>query len=280
MAIPAKQIGWSQKANLLWQISKQLEILTQVAGNSIAPTSTTTTTVPPTTTTTTSSSSTTTTSTSTSTSTTTTTTTVSPTTTTTTTTAIPTVTIGTQVWMGENLDVTTYQNGDPIPEVTDPAAWAALTTGAWCYLNNDPAYGPIYGKLYNWYAVNDPRGLGPVGYHVPTLTEYTTLGDYLGGQAVAGGALKEAGFTHWDSPNTGATNSSGWTGLPGYLRLSDGTFGALVLNTFGYWWTSSENSPGNSNYVWLYTQYSTFYYTSPTYYLNPKYGFSVRCLQN
>ena len=279
MAIPARQIGWSQKSNLLWQISKQLEYLTGVlykgtttTTSSTSSTTSTTTTASPTTTTTSTSS------------TTTTTTTASPTTTTTTTTGIPSVTIGTQVWMDRNLDVTTYQNGDVIPQVTDPTAWAGLTTGAWCYLNNDPTYGPIYGKLYNWFAVNDPRGLSPVGYHVPSLVEYTTLSDYLGGDLVAGGALKEAGFAHWNSPNTGATNSSGWTGLPGYTRLSNGTFGALVLNTFGYWWTSSQNSPGNSYYVWLYTNYEAFVGVPPSSpagsYLDPKYGFSVRCLQN
>ena len=122
--------------------------------------------------------------------------------------------IGTQIWMTRNLTVSQYRNGDIIPEVTDPAAWAALTTGAWCYYNNDPANGPIYGKLYNWYAVNDSRGLAPNGYHIPTTTEWTTLTNTLGGLSLAGGDLKEAGITHWSDPNTGATNNSGFTGLP------------------------------------------------------------------
>jgi hypothetical protein len=88
---------------------------------------------------------------------------------------IATTTICDQTWMVKNLDVDHYRNGDPIPQVTDPAAWAALTTGAWCYYYNDPAIGAIYGKLYNWYAVNDPRGLAPVGWHIPTEPEWITL---------------------------------------------------------------------------------------------------------
>ena len=127
---------------------------------------------------------------------------------------IPTVTICDQVWMAKNLDVTTYRNGDVISQVTDPTAWNALTTGAWCYYNNDPANGTIYGKLYNWYAVNDPRGLAPTGWHIPTEGELIALSDCLGGQEVAGGKLKETGTAHWLSPNI-ATNETGFTALPG-----------------------------------------------------------------
>src|ERR1035437_4904310 len=130
--------------------------------------------------------------------------------------SIPSVTICTQSWMLKNLDVSTYRNGDLIPEVTDGSAWSALTAGAWCWYNNDSATNAsTYGKLYNWYAVNDPRGLAPTGWHVPSDAEWTTLSTCLGGNAVAGGAMKETGTTHWTSPNTGATNSSGFTGLPG-----------------------------------------------------------------
>jgi uncharacterized protein (TIGR02145 family) len=133
------------------------------------------------------------------------------------------VTIGTQIWTNKNLDVTTYRNGDPIPQVTDPTAWAGLTTGAWCYYNDDPANGAIYGKLYNWYAVNDPRGLAPAGWHVPTETEWQTLIGTLGGASVAGGEMKSTGTTYWGSPNTG-TNSSGFSALPGGLRDVGGNF--------------------------------------------------------
>src|SRR5690242_1829855 len=91
---------------------------------------------------------------------------------------VPSVTIGNQVWMLKNLDVTTYRNGDPISQVTDSTQWVGLTTGAWCYYNNDPANNVVYGKLYNWYAVNDPRGIAPLGWHIPTDAEWTTLSTF------------------------------------------------------------------------------------------------------
>ncbi len=147
------------------------------------------------------------------------------------------LTIGTQQWMEKNLDVTTYRNGDLIPYVTDPAVWAGLTTGAWCYYNNDPSNNGTYGKLYNWYAVNDPRGLAPVGWHVPTDAEFTTLTTYLGGESVAGGKMKVTGTTTWVTPNTGATNTSGWAGLPGGYRTNDGAFANVGYN--GTWWSAS-----------------------------------------
>jgi len=212
--------------------------------------------VPDPTTTTTSSSSTSTTSTSTSTST-------SSSTTTTTTVACPNctpqdVTIGSQIWTGCNLDVATYRNGDTIPQVTDPVAWAALTTGAWCYYNNDSANGVIYGKLYNWYAVNDPRGLAPTGYHIPSDAEWTTLTDYLGGLTIAGGKMKQVGLCNWETPNTDAIDSSGFTGLPGGFCSVNGSFSLIGRNS--YWWSSSET---NTVDAW----YRTLYYN---------HGFAVR----
>src|SRR5690606_33259564 len=118
---------------------------------------------------------------------------------------------------------------DVIPQVTDPTIWGNLTTGAWCYYNNDPANEIIYGKLYNWYAVNDPRGLAPVGWHIPSDSEWTILTDYLGGFEVAGGKMKETGTTHWANPNIGADNSSGFTGLPGGYRA----YNSAEFNTIG-----------------------------------------------
>jgi uncharacterized protein (TIGR02145 family) len=146
------------------------------------------------------------------------------------------VVIGDQTWSLYNLDVTKYRNGDTIPQVTDQTEWNNLTTGAWCYFNNDSANGTIYGKLYNWYAVNDPRGLAPTGWHIPTQTEWNTLRTYLGGSTVAGGPLKEVGTTYWNSPNTGATNTSGFTALGGGTRL--GSFIGLKGNAL--FWTSTE----------------------------------------
>jgi uncharacterized protein (TIGR02145 family) len=184
---------------------------------------------------------------------------------------LPSVTIGTQTWMLRNLDVTTYRNGDPIPEITDQTQWNNLTTGAWCYYNNDSANGAIYGKLYNWYAVNDPRGLAPVGYHVPSLAEYILLRDYLGGASIAGGALKETGTTHWQSPNTGATNSSGFTLLGSGVR----TFFFTWLNQYSDSWTSTDGGYGGN---FVYAGYSSAGLSNSTT-LSTK-GSAVRCLKD
>ena len=161
------------------------------------------------------------------------------TTTTTTTIFIPTVTIGTQLWTTSNLGVTTYRNGDPIPEVTDPTEWAGLTTGAWCYYNNDSANGAIYGKLYNWYAVNDARGLAPSGFHIPSNAEWSTLISFLGGTSVAGGKMKSTGTSLWLSPNGGATNESGFSGFPSGRRIPNGS--SVFIRSYGYWWSRSDN---------------------------------------
>jgi uncharacterized protein (TIGR02145 family) len=217
-----------------------------------APPTTTTTSTSSTTTTSTSSTSSTSTS-----STTTTTTTLTPTTTTTTTIfSFPTVTIGTQTWTLENLEVTTYRNGDVIPQATTQSqlnAYSLTEEGCWSYVTYNGVNGITYGKVYNWYAVNDIRGLAPIGYHVPSSTEWNTLITYEGGSSVAGGKLKEVGTTHWLSPNTGASNSSGFTALPGGLNITTGT----VLNPpsnlgyFTYFWTSTPATTTNANNVFL-----------------------------
>lgn len=148
----------------------------------------------------------------------------------------------TENWAFENFDGTTFRNGDPIPEVTDNAAWAALTTPAWCYYDNDPANGQIYGKLYNWYAVNDPRGLAPEGWRIPTNNDWASLKFCLGGD-FTGGKMKTTGDVTnntglWQSPNASATNESGFGGLPGGRRGFNGSFINLAQN--GFWWSSSE----------------------------------------
>jgi len=188
--------------------------------------------------------------------------------------APPTVVIGDQTWITENLDVDTYADGTAIPQVTDPIEWAALTTGAWCYYNNDPANEAIYGKLYNWYAVNDSRGLAPTGYHVPTDAEWTTLTTYLGGEDVAGGKLKEMGIVHWNTPNTAATNESLFTGLPGGYRTNDGTFNSIGY--VGSWWSSSENDTALAWFRYLNNYYGNAYRSN--YYKT--HGFSVRLIKN
>jgi|SRR5688572_4557915 len=153
----------------------------------------------------------------------------------------PSVSICCQRWMTRNLNVATYRNGDAIPNVTYGDDWLLLTTGAYCYYDNDSAtYAATYGKLYNWYAVNDPRGLAPEGWYIPTDFEWTTIGTCLGGDVVAGGPMKEIGTTHWTTPNTGATNLSGFTSLPGGYRASNGTF--YSISSYGKWWTSTEDN--------------------------------------
>ena len=125
--------------------------------------------------------------------------------------------IGTQVWLKENFKGTHFANGDPIPNITGQTEWEAATSPAYCYYNNDIKNAETYGALYNWYVASDNRELIS-GFHVPSEEEFRIIANYLGGQSVAGGKMKEAGFAHWTQPNTGATNSSGFTGLPAGVR--------------------------------------------------------------
>lgn len=184
-------------------------------------------------------------------------------------------TIGDQVWSITNLNVSRYRNGDIIPHVTDDIEWINLTTGAWCWYNNDSStYAAIYGKLYNWYAVNDPRGLAPLGWHIPTDAEWTTLVNYLGGSAVAGSAMKQTGTNLWNSPNLSATNASGFSGLPGGVRFAYGTFD--FIRVYGIWWSASEDNATNA---WFrYFDYSNA--TAPRSTDLKSLGFSVRCVRD
>lgn len=182
-----------------------------------------------------------------------------------------TVTIGTQTWMVENLKVTKYRNGSTIPNVTDNTAWSNLTTGACCDYNNIASNSITYGKLYNWYAVNDSNNIAPTGWHVPTDAEWTILTTYLGGETVAGGKLKEAGKTHWDI-STDATNESGFTALPGGYRInSNGAF--LFIRSAGYWWSSGIDPViRHLNYDYSYVDKFNSY--------NKQVGYSVRCVKD
>jgi uncharacterized protein (TIGR02145 family) len=203
--------------------------------------------------------------------------------------SLPNVTIGTQVWQSTNLDVATYRDGTPIPQVTDPTAWANLTTGAWCYYNNDPANNATYGKLYNWYAVagihdNDPNTpnkiLAPLGWHVPSDAEWTNLSTFLGGETVAGGKMKstgtiQAGTGLWQNPNTAAINESGFTGLPAGYRDNNGTL-FDTIGYDGYWWSSSESNTASAWFRLL--NYSTGDATRTNGI--KELGFSVRCLRD
>jgi len=184
-----------------------------------------------------------------------------------------TVTIGTQVWMKENLKVTHYRNGVAIPNVTDGATWAGLTTGAYCEYNNDVNNVSTYGRLYNWYSVADSRNIAPTGWHVPTDAEWQTLVDYLGGSSVAGGKMKEVGYAHWLNPNTGANNESGFSGLPGGYRYSDGTYQSIGGSA--YFWSSTEGSSNSAWYRYLHYDYSGVGRLTS----DKRLGFSVRCVK-
>jgi uncharacterized protein (TIGR02145 family) len=165
-----------------------------------------------------------------------------------------TVKIGNQWWMAENLRVTKYQNGTVIPEVTTDGSlgysgeWNALTSGAYCNYNNNTSSGEEYGKLYNFYAIADSGKLCPANWHVPTNDEWTIMETYLGGGDIAGGKLKENGIAHWESPNVGATNESGFKALPGGYRqsfklMSGSTF--YAIGSTGSWWSSTEYESDN-----------------------------------
>jgi uncharacterized protein (TIGR02145 family) len=183
-----------------------------------------------------------------------------------------TVTIGTQEWMAENLKTTKYNDGSAIPNVTDNPAWAALTTGAYCWYNNDIGKKAYYGALYNYYAVVDSRNLCPSGWHIPTDAEFTTLTTYLGGENVAGGKLKAN--TLWTSPNTGATNESGFSAFPSGYRGYSGTF--VNINDHGLWWSSTKYSSSNVWYRVLRYNYSNVNRSRD----NERNAFSVRCLKD
>jgi uncharacterized protein (TIGR02145 family) len=185
-----------------------------------------------------------------------------------------TVTIGKQVWLRENLKVTRFRNGDPISEVTDGFKWSKRKEAAFCNYDNDPIFAVTFGRLYNWHAVNDSRGICPEGYHVPHDGEWFELTVSLDGEGVAGGKLKEEGTNHWSEPNTGATNESGFTALPGGYRGNKGAF--QILDDYCFFWTSTSYDDAmawsrflqnDDDAVFRIENYKTF-------------GFSVRCVKD
>jgi uncharacterized protein (TIGR02145 family) len=185
-----------------------------------------------------------------------------------------TVTIGSQVWMVENLKVTHYRNGTGIPVVLNNGFWESLTTGAFCDYNNDPDNAAVYGRLYNWFAVKDNNGLAPAGWHVATDADWTALTTYLGGEDIAGGKLKEAGTEHWLEPNSEATNETGFSALPGGHRVYDGTYG--YINWGGGWWTSTSE---NDNDSWVrYMDHGAYDVWRSLE--DKRYGRSVRCVKD
>lgn len=187
-----------------------------------------------------------------------------------------TVTICNQVWMTKNLDVDRYRNGDIIPQVNDSSVWNHLTTGAWCYYKNDSARGKISGKLYNWYAVIDPRGLAPIGWHIPSEDEWIELQDCLGYDN-AGGKMKVPGTKYWGPPNTGATNSSGFSAIPGGQAFEyDEEWDAIYC--LGFWWSSSE-----SRYNKRWASHTSIFNNTKLldiFGMPKESGLSVRCIKD
>ena len=188
---------------------------------------------------------------------------------------ISSVKIGDQEWQSKNLDVDRFRNGDLIPHATTAEEWkAAGERGepAWCYYDNDTEKGRIYGKLYNWYAVNDARGLAPTGWHIPTDEEWTTLTNYLGGEA--GGKMKATGTAYWNSPNTDANNDSGFSVLPGGCRYDGGSFDKVRDGAF--FWSAAEV---DGSYAWGRGLDLLNGYVSMSN-LSKSFGASVRCLRD
>lgn len=197
-----------------------------------------------------------------------------------------TVKIGDQIWMAENLAVTRYRNGDAIPGVTELEEWVALENGAWSEYDNDPEKGKVYGKLYNWYAVNDPRGLAPEGWRVPTEEDWRKLEQHLGmkqeeigevefrgNEQNVGGKLKKTGTENWKEPNTGATNETGFSAVAGGYRDNDGPFN--FFGRYASFWTDTEAENGRVWFRGLTTSETGVYRFS----FNRKCGFSVRCIK-
>ena len=184
-----------------------------------------------------------------------------------------TVTIGTQVWMAENLRATRFNDGTPIRLVTDDAEWSRLTTPAYCWYNNDSIkYGIAYGALYNWYATGTGK-LCPAGWTVPTDADWTTLTNYLGGARIAGGKLKSIGTTQWRNPNLGATNESGFYALPAGTRYGHGAFNEV--GNYTIWWTATQY---DAQTAWFRSA-SSYDAIIARNYDNKVDGFSVRCVK-
>jgi uncharacterized protein (TIGR02145 family) len=184
------------------------------------------------------------------------------------------ITIGTQTWLRENLRVTRLNDGTTIPLVTDIAAWSHLSTPGFCWYNNDAStYKETYGALYNWYTANTGK-LCPTGWHVPNDAEWTTLTAFLGGLEGSGGKMKETGTAHWNSPNEGATNSSGFTALGAGFCDDTGVFGGIREKAF--WWTATETSATYARFRSM--NCNTANVNSGTY--SRMFGYSMRCLRN
>ena len=185
--------------------------------------------------------------------------------------------IGTTSWAQKNLDVTRFQNGDIIKNATGEKEWEEAGQNgqpAWCYYDNDSENGKIYGKLYNWYAVNDSRGLCPKGWHFPTDDEWINLTEQLGGTEIAGGKMKSIETKYWDAPNLNDTNESNFTGIPGGYRKNDNSFNNI--KNYVFFWSASSYSNINAWYFCIYNNFSFVY----RYNIEKPVGASIRCIKD
>ena len=186
----------------------------------------------------------------------------------------PTVQIGSQIWMAKNLKTTHYNDATTITYVSNSTSWGGLSTEAYCIYQNDFTNQMAYGLMYNWYSISTGK-LCPTGWHIPTDFEWLALSAYLNGSDIAGGKMKEDGTSHWSSPNTGATNSSGFTALGGGERDYNGVYGSLMLS--GYWWSSVEVS---STYAFANKLFYNNQGISQTGGASKRNGYSVRCIKD
>ena len=185
--------------------------------------------------------------------------------------SMKTIMIGEDTWTASNLDVAKYRNGDAIPQVTDPEKWKKLKTGAWCWYNNDPKMGQKYGRLYNWYAVNDPRGLAPAGWHVATRAEWDRMAELLGGAETAARTMKEKGT--WKENGTPYDNKSGFSARAGGGRYN-GRYLSIAFNA--NFWTADDSTATIAHARFISTSADAIY--ANTY--DKPWGYSVRCVKD
>lgn len=183
-----------------------------------------------------------------------------------------TVRIGTQLWTVENLRTTRYKDGSAINTGLSDAAWGSATTGAFALYADNNTNNDLYGKLYNWHAVNTGK-LAPEGWHIPTRAEWDVLVNYLGGSSVAGGKMKSASVL-WNAPNLGATNSSGFTGLPAGWKGTSGNYS--LIGESAYWWASSERNAAQGDYLRVDDELAGSAINGAT----KQFGYAVRCIKD
>ena len=189
-----------------------------------------------------------------------------------------TVNIGQQTWMAENLRATHYLDGSDIPHVDYEIEWTGLTSGAYCFYDNDSLNKSTYGALYNWFVIEDDSKICPAGWHVPSDDEWTILENSLGGILYAGMKMKEIGQVHWASPNIGATNESGFTALPGGARYWSFQHDFFNLEYFGLWWSSTGLHTDSQSAWYRYLSTNSVGITRDSWWKIS--GFSIRCIKD